>query len=297
MSTWRLIRRGARVPSVVAGVQHDDLALERAGERERRQERGAHAAAPTTTQRRPRKRAPDVARRTSISALSAAPDAGHAPVGCSAASAIGDEHRERRRPSPAPGSAVAGAEEDAVEREDARAGRLHQREQRPQRAARARARRVAGERARQEAAHRQQRDAEHAPRPATESSIIRRAAAPRAVGVARAERPPDDDLAGDRDRVEHQRQEEEQLEGDLVRGERVGPTRASTAPASMNAPSSEPVRTTSAPPIRRAGGSAPVAAGASAPARAAAARANAAPIPACAITVPSAEPGSPQSKP
>ena len=43
----------------------------------------------------------------------------------------------------------------------------------------------------------------------------------RPVGVTRAERAPDDHLPGDRDRVEDERQEDEQLEGDLVRRERV----------------------------------------------------------------------------
>lgn len=42
----------------------------------------------------------------------------------------------------------------------------------------------------------------------------------RGSGVARAERAPDEHLGGDRDRVEHQRGEDEQEHRDLVRGER-----------------------------------------------------------------------------
>ena len=70
------------------------------------------------------------------------------------------------------------------------------------------------------------------------------------VGVAGAERAPDDDLPGDRDRVEHEREEDEELEGDLVGGRR-SPRRCarSTAVASTKQPSSAAVRTTSCAPI------------------------------------------------
>ena len=39
------------------------------------------------------------------------------------------------------------------------------------------------------------------------------------LGPARAELAADDDLTGDRDRVEHEREEDPELERDLVRGE------------------------------------------------------------------------------
>ena len=51
---------------------------------------------------------------------------------------------------------------------------------------------------------------------------MRRAAASARGGVARAEQAADDDLAGDRDRVEDEGQEDEDLEGDLVGAERGG---------------------------------------------------------------------------
>ena len=75
----------------------------------------------------------------------------------------------------------------------------------------------------------------------------------------------------------------------------AGPTRASTAEATRNAPSSAVVRTAISDPIRI---SARIRAstGRCQPARSCTAR-NAAPIPACAITVPQAEPGRPQSNP
>ena len=48
----------------------------------------------------------------------------------------------------------------------------------------------------------------------------------RALGVARAEHAPDDHLPRDRDRVEHEREEDKKLEGDLVGPElRVAHTR------------------------------------------------------------------------
>ena len=56
-----------------------------------------------------------------------------------------------------------------------------------------------------------ERPADHAPR-----------GSPGALPVGGAEHPADDHLAGDRDRVEHERQEHEQLVGDLV-GARAPP--------------------------------------------------------------------------
>ena len=105
-------------------------------------------------------------------------------------------------------------------------------------------------------------------------------------------------LPGDRDRVEHEREEDEELEGDLVGGERrradarAAPRwRARSTRSSAAGAHEELARRSHVSERMRARSG-----GASAPARAAAATANAAPIPSWAITVPAAEPSRPQSE-
>ena len=122
---------------------------------------------------------------------------------------------------------------------------------------------------------------------ASDSSSIRRAAAKASSASPGAERPADDDLPGDGDRVEHQRQEDEELEA-RSGGPRAtaAPMRASTAVASVKHASSEPRahdelrrRSQRASGMRARSGAAPRA-------RAAARSAKAAPIPSCARPCP-----------
>ena len=74
------------------------------------------------------------------------------------------------------------------------------------------------------------------------------------------------------------------------------PTRASTAPATRKEPYSEAVRTKISPPIRPSGRIAASDGRREDAGAASRARANAAPMPACAITVAHADPARPQSK-
>ena len=114
---------------------------------------------------------------------------------------------------------VARTDQDAVEREDDRGRRLHRREQRPDRVQPVDHARVAGEDVRQRPVQRQQ----HETGGAAADERQRHQAPRRRVGpgaVARAEHPPDHHLSGDRERVEHERQQVVELEGDLVGAER-----------------------------------------------------------------------------
>ena len=123
------------------------------------------------------------------------------------------DHREREeRP-------VARADEDPVEREDGPRQRLHEREERPQERRLVEHRAIAREDPRQDAGEREHRDREHAARGDREPDHAR-ARVVGALGAPRAELPPDDDLTRDRDRVEHEREEDEELERDLVRADR-----------------------------------------------------------------------------
>ena len=116
-------------------------------------------------------------------------------------------------------AAVAGADEDAVEREDGSVQRLHQREHRPERLGTLDRLGVPGEDAREHADERhhhrgEQRACEH--RHGDHPGARRE----RAFAVVGAEHSPHDHLPGDRDRVEHEREERPELERDLVRAER-----------------------------------------------------------------------------
>ena len=133
--------------------------------------------APTIAQRRPRKRQPQVARRTRISAHEPGPDADDAQAERERAQCDRHEHPQRREQHPPHEKArVAGADQDAVEREDRAVDGLHEREERPDLLRSLDHPRVARERARQ---HVDQRRASQRPNnapAATAHSIILRAA-------------------------------------------------------------------------------------------------------------------------
>ena len=187
--------------------------------------------APVTAQRPPRKRSPQVASRTGISATR--PTQTPTMPRSSASESQGDRHeRAERRGEHAPHqeARVARADEDAVEREHRPVGGLHQREQGPDLLRAVDHRRVARERARQHVGEGEHHRSEHRAghhRPLDHPA--RRAA--RSLGVARPQRAAHDHLPGDRDRVEHQRQEHEQLEGDQVRAP-ASPRPSARAPRS-----------------------------------------------------------------
>ena len=200
-------------------------------------------------------------------------------------------HREREV------AGVAGADEDAVEREDDRRRRLHEANSGHMRApasitagslvnARGMTS-VSASRTPPKSTPDAERPADHPPG--------RRDGASR---VARAERAPDEDLPGDRDRVEHEREEDEELERDLVRGRATpAPIRAQIAAASAKQPSSARRADEQLAADRASGRMRAVAARRVRAARAAARTANATPMPPARSTVPHAEPSRPQSKP
>ena len=132
-----------------------------------------------------------------------------------------DRHVDGRRGDhpPRQEARVAGADEDAVEREHGAVERHQRREQRPDLVRLLDHRVVAGEGVRDDVAERQQDEAEQRARRDRPPDHPRRRRT-RPARVIGAEHPPDHHLPGDRDRVEHEREEDEQLEGDLVRGER-----------------------------------------------------------------------------
>ena len=124
----------------------------------------------------------------------------------------GDHRHREERP-------VARADQDPVEREHRSVQRLHEREDRPQERRLVEHGRVARERARQHAGeHEHERGEDAAERDREPDHPLARA-----VGLLPppgAELAPDDDLPGDRDRVEDEREEDPELEGDLMRGDR-----------------------------------------------------------------------------
>ena len=129
----------------------------------------------------------------------------------------------------------------------------------------------------------------------TDQPIMRTAAA-RARPRAGAEHPPDHDLRGDRHGVEHEREEHEQLEGDLVRAERRRADPGQRGRGDQERRRAAPRCARRSPP-RSASGCACGRARDAATRRAAGRATNAAPMPSCAITVPQAEPARPQSNP
>ena len=131
----------------------------------------------------------------------------------------GRARRERGEHRPHQVAAVARADQDAVQRKDGPVQRLHQGEQRPQGGSLVECRRIAREDARHDVGEQQHRGGERAAERNGEPDHPRT----RGVGLVaapRAERPPHDHLTGDRDRVEHERDEDPELERDLVSSER-----------------------------------------------------------------------------
>ena len=121
-----------------------------------------------------------------------------------------DEDGARGEHRPHEIARVSGADEDPVEREDGAAERLHHDEERPEERGLVEYGLVVGERGREGVGERredQREDAADRDRPADhpQRGVVG------AVRVPGAEHPPDDHLARDRDRVEDERDEEEEL--------------------------------------------------------------------------------------
>ena len=201
------IRAGAAVPvTVEARHRIDGARLELSSE-------DVHAQ-PVTSQRPRRKRAVIAVRRTRISTTSAAqtPRIPQSPARAASSTAAQAQNA-------ATIARVAGADQDAVEREDRAVERLHECEERPQERGLVEDRVVAGERLREHSGESEHHSGEGS------ASRDREPDHPLAccVGVVRSaasELPRDDDLPRDGERVEHQREEDEELERDLMRTDR-----------------------------------------------------------------------------
>ena len=211
---------GARLGARRSGEGEDEQSGDEGDATRHGRGQGSQAGAPVNAQREPANRPPHVTRRTAISATSPHQTPTMPQSLCSVSSTIGHVDGRCGQHSPHQEARVAGADQDAVEREHRAVERHHQREQRPDLLRLGDHRRVVGE---QLAGRRRRARAGPAPNSApiaTDQPIIRIAAARAPSASRRAEHPPDHHLPGDRDRVEHEREEHPQLERDLVRAER-----------------------------------------------------------------------------
>ena len=194
--------------------------------------------------------------------------------------------------------AVARADQDPVEGEDGAVQRLHEREDGPEERALREDGRVVGEDARKDVGERQETEGEDGSDDDRERDHPD-ARVERTLRASCAELPADDDLTGDRDRVEHEREEDPELERDLVGAElRIAEARDDGTGEQERADErrgadEEELADREQPPRR-----------ARAPARGRrdrraerSARRTPTPMHVCATAVPQAEPSIPQSKP